>query len=248
MTPDENKVIPLPPDRRGPPAPVQSPPAYEPEQSLLGAILVRPEVFPAVIDAGVKTESFSGAAHGLIFKAGADRYTAEQNRASRLETMPFRDTKEGAQYLAGGVPGFKAPEALTAEQHGKNFDKWLGGSPYSTYDPNTKKVAFVPHDEGMARDVAAARNLALTHGAEPAQQHFEERQLARKYLQTQPLPPNFDFHAYLSAVSSDPKAWAEFMGKVRAPGALPGPAARPGFIDTEPGRVLTGQSPFTVGP
>ena len=62
------KVITL-SDRHGQPAPVQPPPSYEPEQSLLGAILVRPEVFPAVIDAGVKAESFSGAAHGLIFKA-----------------------------------------------------------------------------------------------------------------------------------------------------------------------------------
>jgi replicative DNA helicase len=74
MTPDEDNVIPLPPDRRGPPAPVQPPPSYEPEQSLLGAILVRPEVFPAVIDAGVKSESFSGAAHGRIFQAMLDLY------------------------------------------------------------------------------------------------------------------------------------------------------------------------------
>ncbi|MGO8761381.1 MAG: AAA family ATPase [Desulfobaccales bacterium] len=68
MTPDENRVIPLPPDRRGPPALVQRP-AYEPEQSLLGAVLVRPEVFPAVIDAGVKADSFDGGAHATIFKA-----------------------------------------------------------------------------------------------------------------------------------------------------------------------------------
>jgi hypothetical protein len=68
MSPEETKIITL-PDRHGQPAPVQPPPSYEPEQSLLGAILVRPEVFPAIIDAGVKAESFSGAAHAVIFQA-----------------------------------------------------------------------------------------------------------------------------------------------------------------------------------
>lgn len=66
MTTD--KVINL-PDRHGPPAPVQPPPSYEPEQSLIGAIFVRPEVLPGVIDAGVTAGSFSGAPHALIFKA-----------------------------------------------------------------------------------------------------------------------------------------------------------------------------------
>jgi archaellum biogenesis ATPase FlaH len=75
MTPDENKVIPLPPDRHGQPAPVQSPPSYEPEQSLLGAVLVRPEVFPAIIDAGVKAESFYREDHGRIYRAMFDLYS-----------------------------------------------------------------------------------------------------------------------------------------------------------------------------
>ena len=48
--------------RHGPaPDPTPAPSAnFEAEQSVLGAILVRPGVFPAVIDRGVKAESFSG--------------------------------------------------------------------------------------------------------------------------------------------------------------------------------------------
>jgi replicative DNA helicase len=68
MSSEETKIITL-PDRHGQPAPVQPPPSYEPEQALIGAILVRPEVFPAVIDAGVTAGNFSGAPHALIFKA-----------------------------------------------------------------------------------------------------------------------------------------------------------------------------------
>jgi len=68
------KVITL-SDRHGQPAPVQPPPSYEPEQALLGAILVRPEVFPAIIDAGVKAESFYREDHGRIYRAMFDLYS-----------------------------------------------------------------------------------------------------------------------------------------------------------------------------
>lgn len=66
--------IPL-PDRHGSPATIQAPPSYEPEQALLGALLVRPEKFEAVIDAGVKPESFYREDHGRIYRAMFDLYS-----------------------------------------------------------------------------------------------------------------------------------------------------------------------------
>jgi len=105
MSREEIKVIPLPPDRHGPPAPVHPPPSYEPEQALIGAILVRPEVFPAVIDAGVKTESFSGAAHGLIFKAMLALH--EQKAPIDLVTV-CAALKERGKLEAAGGPVFLA--------------------------------------------------------------------------------------------------------------------------------------------
>jgi archaellum biogenesis ATPase FlaH len=106
MTPDENKVIPLPPDRRGSSAPVQPPPSYEPEQSLLGAILVRPEVLPAVIDAGVKPESFYGEAHGRIYRAIFDLYARGEpidlvTVTALLKERGHLDGVGGPVFLAG---------------------------------------------------------------------------------------------------------------------------------------------------
>jgi hypothetical protein len=102
MSPEETKIITL-PDRLGPLAPVQSPPSYEPEQALLGAILVRPEVFPAVIDAGVKAESFSGPAHATIFKAMLDLHG--ERAPIDLVTVTGR-LKERGKLEASGGQGF----------------------------------------------------------------------------------------------------------------------------------------------
>jgi replicative DNA helicase len=43
-------------------------PSFEYEQALIGGALVRPEEFQAILDVGVKPESFQGA-HALIFRA-----------------------------------------------------------------------------------------------------------------------------------------------------------------------------------
>ena len=83
MTPDEIKVIPLPPDRRGP---ARTKPAAEPpnnpefEQSVLGAVLVRPEVMAKVADI-LQPADFYRAAHGASTRpcwtstAGVSRWT-----------------------------------------------------------------------------------------------------------------------------------------------------------------------------
>ena len=84
----------------------QPPPSYEPEQSLLGAILVRPEVLPAVIDIGVKAESFSGAGHGLIFKAMLALHREQApvdlvTVSARLKEWGKLQDAGGAVFLAG---------------------------------------------------------------------------------------------------------------------------------------------------
>jgi hypothetical protein len=117
-------------------------------------------------------------------------------------------------------------DVAKSKQNVEGFNKWLHESPYSTFDAKTNKLAFVPQDENQARDAKAAENIAHAQGVDAGKQHFEGRQLARKWLTTQPLPPNFDVNAYLAAVSSDPKAWAELMDKTKASAVRPGPAAR----------------------
>ena len=99
------KVITL-SDRHGQPAPVQPPPSYEPEQSVLGAILVRPEVLPAAIDAGVKAESFSGAAHAVIFQAmlalhGEQAPIDLVTVCARLKVWNKLEAAGGPTFLAG---------------------------------------------------------------------------------------------------------------------------------------------------
>ena len=177
-------------------------------------------------------------------------------RAPGQTTAEIAATKEGPGKTAEGVGKgqyFTAAADVTkaglekgeGKQHVDQFNKWLGESPYSTYDTTKHTVGFVPKDEGMARDKQAGENLALSHGFEVGKQHFVDRQEARKWLTTQPLPANFDANAYLSAVASDPAAWAELMKKANAPGAPPGPVA-PGFTDQE--KFSGGLSPFSVGP
>jgi archaellum biogenesis ATPase FlaH len=105
MSPGETKVITL-PDRHGQPASVQAPPSYEPEQSLLGAVLVRPELFPAVIDTGLRPESFSGAAHAMIFQAMLGLYGEQApidlvTVTARLKTWNKLEEVGGAVFLAG---------------------------------------------------------------------------------------------------------------------------------------------------
>lgn len=76
MSREEIKIIPLPPDRRGPAPPkrVAEPPNNpEYEQSVLGAILVRPEVMEKVA-AILESGDFYRTAHGRIYQAMLDLY------------------------------------------------------------------------------------------------------------------------------------------------------------------------------
>ncbi len=102
--PADGRVLQLPPDRRGQPQPLQRL-SFEYEQGLLGAILVRPEVFGSVIDAGVKPESFRGA-HALIFGAMFDLHQKGApidlvTVSGRLRELGLLDKAGGPVFLAG---------------------------------------------------------------------------------------------------------------------------------------------------
>lgn len=129
----------------------------------------------------------------------------------------------------------KALAKTEAGKGGEDFQKWLNESPYSTYDPKTGEMGFVAKDEGMAQDVRVAMNLAQTQGGEVGRKHFEERQSARKWLQTQALPAEFDAHSYLTEVSKNPEAWAELMKKA-------------GTLKVSPGLTRSRSSDWLRGP
>jgi hypothetical protein len=108
MPPDENNVIPLPPDRRGPPAPKRavtpsSNPEYE--QSVLGAILVRPEVVGPIANL-ITPADFHREAHSRIYQAMLDLYSRGEpvdlvTVSGLLKERGQFDGVGGAVFLAG---------------------------------------------------------------------------------------------------------------------------------------------------
>lgn len=72
----------------------------------------------------------------------------------------------------------------------------------------------MPKDVNPA-DYESAAEIARTQGHEAGLAHYGERQLARKWLEGQDTR-GVNINAYLGAVASDPRAWAELMGKARA--------------------------------
>jgi len=104
-----------------------------------------------------------------------------------------------------------------AEEQGKAFDTWLHNeSPYTTFDPKSGKLGFMPKDEGMARDQMAARSVAGTQGFEAAKKLFAERQEVCKWLLTQPLRPDADIETWLNTGQANPEHWARLLAQVRS--------------------------------
>lgn len=95
----DNKILQLPPDWRGQPQPVQKP-SFEYEQALIGGSLVRPEEFQAILDAGVKPESFRGG-NALIFRAMLDLH--KEGAPVDLVTVHGRLRESGQLDRAGGA-------------------------------------------------------------------------------------------------------------------------------------------------
>jgi Mrp family chromosome partitioning ATPase len=106
MSPEETKIITL-PDRHVPPAPKQAvtPPSNpEYEQSVLGAVLVRPEVMAMVADI-LQPADFYLEAHGRIYQAMLDLY----GRGDPVDLVTVTGlVKERGQLDGVGGPDFLA--------------------------------------------------------------------------------------------------------------------------------------------
>lgn len=127
---------------------------------------------------------------------------------------------------------------VATKKIGSEFDTLMHESPYSTFEPSTGLAKFKAKDESQYRDFLAARNYALEQGsAKAGREHFEDRQLARKWLMTQPLPADFNADAYLSAVSRNPEAWSELANKARTAGTKPGPVTGGSTVWKELGQI-----------
>jgi hypothetical protein len=100
--------------------------------------------------------------------------------------------------------------ALQAEE-GKRFDEWLHGSQYAKFDPSQKRMTFAPVDENQARDQIAARNIAIAQGSDAGRQHFEDRQMLRRWLVTQPLPRDTNVNAILDDAMRNPEHWQRLV-------------------------------------
>jgi hypothetical protein len=135
-------------------------------------------------------------------------------------------------------------EKAEREERGRAFDTQLHGSQYGTYHP-TKGMIFEPKNEDQARDQLAARNIAMEspEGAKAGMQHFEERQMIRKWLLTQPLPADFNVNAFLDAAMRNPEHWQGLVADARKVATTTRPAAPPSGA-----AFFAGQGPFVPGP
>ena len=119
--------------------------------------------------------------------------------------------------------GIEAGQAkIDRDRVGTDYDK-LMHEVHGDFDTGTGKGVFKAKDEASYKDSLAGRNRAIETGnAKVGQQLYEDRQMARKWLQTQPLPANMDVNAYLDAAASHPESWNKLMEHVNASGLAPG--------------------------
>ena len=120
---------------------------------------------------------------------------------------------------------------------GTDFDTLMHESPYSTFDTGKGKTEFKAKDEAQYRDYLASKNLALTQG-DPAvgRKHYEERQMVRQWLQTQPLflalienmcssSSSTPSSSMLDAATRNPEHWQGLVGDAQKVMGVTQPAA-----------------------
>ena len=76
-------------------------------------------------------------------------------------------------------------------------------------------------------DYQAALEMAPTHGHEAAIQHYGERQLARRWLETQPIAADSSIDRELETLAAHPQAWADIIREAKA--LPPAPPAAQGW-------------------
>jgi hypothetical protein len=169
---------------------------------------------------------------------GEEQRTLQQAKQAfnRAAGMGAPGGPEGTGYIPPEGPGYEAKAAAeygkrpdlvalaearkaqlakdTADEHVATLKNYVTTS-HGTFDKESGRTVFKPTDEGMSRDYMAAEELAKREGAPVAITHFDERQMARKYLASRPAPKGFDVNAYLGAVSKSPKAWGDLVKQGR---------------------------------
>jgi hypothetical protein len=206
---------------------------------------------------------------GLTYPKGT---TPEEQATKQFgEWRPWGQTGEEVKARASGVEELRKAQAgaygeyttekaeqdkkKRAEAEGAKFDKWIHGSQYATFDPGTKQMGFAPSNEDQARDHLAARNVAMDQGSDAGRQHFEERQMIRKWLLTQRLPADFNVNAFLDDASLNPEHWQGLVNDARKvatttrPSAAPeAPFARAAEMGEGAGLPPPGTTPSLLGP
>jgi hypothetical protein len=106
-------------------------------------------------------------------------------------------------------------ELAKSKEAKQTYSSLMQEGPFATFDKSKGTLAFMPKDEDEARDAKAGENWAAkTMDAQAGVQHFNERRMARKYLNTLALPADFDVNAYLNAVSASDEAWDDFKKRM----------------------------------
>jgi len=169
---------------------------------------------------------------GLSHQAGEERKALIQAQ-SHVDAATLAATREGPG--ATQERGMKAKvfeeaqkekaralQAQTEKDNVARYNEELHGSPYSTFEPG-KGHTFTPTTPELSLDSKAGENWARTNGWQAGLQHMDERQMARKYLTTQPLQPNTDINALLTETAKNPIAWGELMKRAQTSGVVGGP-------------------------
>jgi len=178
-------------------------------------------------------------ARGLTDPSIPARYGTYQPAGATLAQITAEKEGPGARQerLAKGEVLDEAKKAAELKnrqdrekEHVSRFDQELHGTDYATFNPTKGATEFKPDNPELAYDANAARNVARSEGWEAGIQHLNGRQMARKYLQTQELPMNFNVTAYLNAVAQDKDAWKELLDKTRKAAITPGQPPKVGVF------------------
>ena len=174
-----------------------------------GAFLVNNPVNPNVTyPAGSSPEEQANTRFGGYQAPGTNLAVAKVQALGEDQRQTQSAENKRPDLVAAADIARQKQEQQKSEVAVEGFNKLLHESPYSSFDATKGQLAFKPKDENMARDAKAAENIAhQTQDPQAGLQHFNERQMVRQWLLTQPLQPNTNINAMLDAAASNPDHW-----------------------------------------
>ena len=140
-----------------------------------------------------------------LAETAASKEPPSHGEAWRAQAGMFKAQEEGIR---------QTQEKARIDANTKAFDQLMHESSYSTFDTGTGKGVFKAKDEGQYRDYLASKKIG-EKDPQAGRQHFEERQMVRQWLQTQPLAPNTNIDAMLDAGASNPEHWQGLVADAR---------------------------------